>query len=380
MGRTDEGQVVFVRHTLPGELVEAQVTGVGKAGRYLLADAVTILDASAGRVAPVCRWAGRCGGCDFQHASATTQRELKSSVVVDLLLRIGKLSHIRGVPLADAVREVGCDDAAPDYGTGSRSRVRYLVDESGVPSMRGHHSHDLVPVGACPLGGETLAAAATQAELPAGSEVEFILDDDGVVHSVVDGLAEGQDLVVRRVGGRTWHLQPTGFWQVHPRAAEVLTGLVVAAAGFAPGQRVLDLYAGAGLFAAAAALRVGPEGMVDAVESSSESVNDGATALADLPQVMFHAADVGRWLRGNTDRYDIVVLDPPRAGAGATIVRAVCAGEPSVVVYVSCDAATFARDCADFAAGGYELDDLVVVDAFPMTGHTETVARLVPRH
>ena len=380
VGRSAEGQVVFVRHTLPGELVDATITGVGKGGRYLLADATSIIEPAPGRVRPMCDWAGRCGGCDFQHASATAQREIKRDIVVDLLQRIGKLTDIAGTPIADAVRIVDLDapaDASAGYGIASRSRVRYVIGPGGVPSMRGHHSHDLVPVGSCPLGGPALAGklATVSERLAVGAEVECIEDDDAAVHVVVDGEPDDSDLVVRRVGERSWYLQPTGFWQVHPRAAEVLSGLVVEAADFAPGQRVLDLYAGAGLFTAAAALAVGAAGRVDAVESSVESVNDGATALSDLEQVFFHGDDVARWLRSPRGPYDVVVLDPPRAGAGANIVRGIVATQPAVVVYVSCDAATFARDAHEFASHGYRLDDLCLVDLFPMTGHTETVAR-----
>lgn len=376
VGRSDEGQVVFVRHTLPGELVEATVTGVGKGGRYLLANATVIIEAASGRVEPMCQWAGRCGGCDFQHASAHAQRQLKREIVIDLLQRIGKLTAIGGRSLDVALRDAHVADPASGYAVGSRSRVRFVIGPDGVPSMRGHHSHDLVPVGSCPLGGPILATHVSDSRhLPVGAEVEYIEDDDGVIHTVVDGEPMDSALVARRVASRSWHLQPTGFWQVHPHAAQMLTDLVADAADFLPGHRVLDLYAGAGLFTAVAALAVGAGGHVDAVESSPDSVNDGATALSDLSQVMFHVEDVGRWLRSNTGQYDIVVLDPPRAGAGATVVRGIVAAQPHRVVYVSCDAATFARDVSEFAAHGYVLEDLVLVDLFPMTGHTETVAR-----
>ncbi len=385
VGRSAQGQVVFARHTLPGELIDATITGVGKGGRYLLADATTIVEPAPGRVAPMCRWAGRCGGCDFQHASAATQLQVKRDIVVDLLQRIGKLTDIGGRPVSDAIDLVEVQSgmqAGAAYGVGSRSRVRYVMGADGVPSMRGHHSHDLVPVGSCPLGGSALAAAITSTAptLAEGSQVECIEDDDGTVHLVVDGEPLTGDVVVRRVGERSWYLQPTGFWQVHPRAAEVLSELVASAAAFETGQQVLDLYAGAGLFTAVAAVAVGSTGRVDAVESSIESVNDGATALADLEHVHFHGDDVAHWLRANRQAYDVVLLDPPRAGAGTNVVRGIAATRAQVVVYVSCDAATFARDAGQFAAHGYRLETLSLVDLFPMTGHTETVARFAKAH
>ena len=317
VGRADSGQVVFVRHTLPGERVTARVTSVGKGGRFLNADAEEVLQPSTHRVAPACQWAGRCGGCDFQHGDAHVRRQMAVDVVADLLTRLAGIRSIHGKAPAAALAWAELEHGAA--GTGSRSRARYTVGPDGVLSMRAHHSHDLVPVGICPLGLPEAAQAAADFNGDPGSEVEFVVDDDGEVVTVVDGI--GDDLVTRRVNGRVWRLQPTGFWQVHPQAAQTLSDMVSEAVGAKPGEHVLDLYAGAGLFAASVAVAVGGQGRIDAVESSQESVNDGATALADLPQVTFHHADTRRWVRQHRgEAADVVIVDPPRAGVGADAV------------------------------------------------------------
>ncbi|MBU6213784.1 MAG: TRAM domain-containing protein [Actinomycetales bacterium] len=375
VGRADSGQVVFVRHALPGERVTARITAVGKGGRFLNADAVQVLQPSAHRVAPACPWAGRCGGCDFQHADDEVQRHMAVDVVADLLRRLGGVSSIHGAALEVALAWVPLEHGPA--GGGSRSRVRYVVGADGVLSMRAHHSHELVPVGVCPLGMPVAAQAAAAHEGTPGTEVEFVVDDDGEVVTVVDGI--GDDLVTRRVDGRVWRLQPTGFWQVHPHAAETLSHLVCDAVAAQPGERVLDLYAGAGLFSASVAEQVGENGRVEAVESSQESVNDGATALADLTQVTFHHADTRRWLRERRgEAADVVIVDPPRAGVGAEAIADILRMGPRVLAYVSCDPATFARDARAAAEQGYHLTAVTLVDMFPMTGHIEVLGVFRP--
>ncbi len=164
---------MFVRHALPGERVRARVTE--DAGSYLRADAVEILTASADRVPPPCPHAGpgRCGGCDWQHASGAAQRELKASVVREQFARVAGLDV---APMFAAVEEL------PGGLLGWRSRITFAVDADGRPGLHRHRSHDLEPVAACPLGmpgvGDT---AALTRSWPGRSGIEAVRDDDGAV-------------------------------------------------------------------------------------------------------------------------------------------------------------------------------------------------------
>ncbi|MER6800410.1 class I SAM-dependent RNA methyltransferase, partial [Amycolatopsis mediterranei] len=103
---------------------------------------------------------------------------------------------------------------------------------------------------------------------------------------------------------------------------------------------------------------------------------DGERILADLPQVSWHAGRVEHVLESAAKPVDVVVLDPPRKGAGKAVVESIVAGAPDRIVYVACDPAALARDVATFAAHGYSLTDLRAFDAFPMTHHVECVALL----
>jgi tRNA/tmRNA/rRNA uracil-C5-methylase (TrmA/RlmC/RlmD family) len=278
-----EGRVVFVRHALPGERVVALVTE-DRGGSYCRADAVRVLTASADRVEPPCPHAGpgRCGGCDWQHASAAAQRALKAAVLREQLTRLARLPD---VPVT--VEEL------PGGLLGWRTRVRYAIDSGGRTALRRHRSHQLEPVGHCPLGTDAVTAvtAATgDRDWPPGAEIEVVgsgptvllaaaAEDDPRAPAGGSVLA-GPPRVREHAAGRDWELAATGFWQVHPAAADVLAGCVLDFLAPAPGETALDLYAGAGLFAGLFAAAVGPAGRVVAVEADPQAAADARANLA----------------------------------------------------------------------------------------------------
>jgi tRNA/tmRNA/rRNA uracil-C5-methylase (TrmA/RlmC/RlmD family) len=191
---------------------------------------------------------------------------------------------------------------------------------------------------------------------------------------------EGSEVLHEKAAGRMFEVTGSGFWQVHPGAAEALLAAVVEGLDPQPGEAAADLYSGVGLFSATLAERVGPNGRVVAVESDAIAVADAARNLADLPQVEAVVDRVERALRRGTvgQQCDLVVLDPPRVGAKREVVEAVVALAPRAVAYVACDPGALARDVAIFAEHGYRLTSLRAFDIFPMTHHVECVAVLEP--
>jgi tRNA/tmRNA/rRNA uracil-C5-methylase (TrmA/RlmC/RlmD family) len=165
---------------------------------------------------------------------------------------------------------------------------------------------------------------------------------------------------------------------VHPGAAEALAAAVVEGVEPAAGERCWDLYSGVGLFAAALAVQVGHDGSVIAVESRRRASDHARRNLADLPQVRCVADRVDRFVRSRIaqGRLDLVVLDPPRSGAGAKVIQALAKQRPRAIAYVACDPVALARDVATFRHQGYELTSLRAFDIFPMTQHVECVAVL----
>ena len=423
-----QGRVVFVRHALPGETVLARLDAAGADDRFWRADAVQVLRASPERVVPPCRLAGPglCGGCDWQHASLPEQRRLKALVVLEQLTRLGRIDPADVPGLAGLVVEAVPGDVA---GLGWRTRARFAVDAQGRAGLRRHRSHQVVPVPHCPIAHPEVDAVGVGLKHWSGTDaIEVVAAGVGVPAAGWTGTGRAvnpQRLVVlepaagarvsapalsaeaglalrtpeglKRLRGRTWveeqvvldgeprtfRVTGAGFWQVHPGAASTLVQAVLAATDPRPGERAVDLYSGVGLFTAALALRVGVTGSVLGIESDPRGAADARRNLHDLPQVTLETGRVERTLprlmqHGPWGITDVVVLDPPRAGAGRTVMEAVLSTGPRVVAYVACDPAALARDVATAAAVGYRLAGVRALDLFPHTHHVECVATLVP--
>jgi len=377
-----DGQVVFVRHAMPGERVRIAITERTK--NFLRADAVEVLEAAPGRVEPPCPYAGPglCGGCDFQHVDPAVQRALLADVVREQLRRLAGITWDGEVEAVE-----------PDA-LGWRTRVQFAVDRQGRPGLRRHRSHDIIPVDRCLIAHPDLPVVlgrtwdADSVESIVSSTGDRLLVTDATisdeVEAEVDGVVAtdgttrgGRGAVTERVLAADFRVSGSGFWQVHPEAAATLVEAVVEGAAAQDGDTVLDLYAGVGLFSTFLADDVGEDGTVLSVESDRGASRDARRNLHDLPQVTLVGETVERALRQGLlgERADVVVLDPPRTGAKKA-VEGIADLEPRRIVYVACDPAALARDLASFASRGYELSGLRAFALFPMTHHVECVAVL----
>ncbi|MFI0407740.1 class I SAM-dependent RNA methyltransferase [Actinomadura sp. 3N508] len=417
-----EGRVVFVRHALPGERVRARVTE--RAKNFLRADAVEIIEASPDRVEAPCPFAGpgRCGGCDWQHASLPAQRALKAAVVEEQLKRLAGID--RTVTVEEVPYPVD-SDVVPPPGLGWRTRVQFTVS-GGAVGLRRHRSHDIEPIDECLIAHPGVELMGIERKRwPGATGVEGIVSATtgdrlvvlrgrdrrkikvprlDVPVRLVRGKPEpGASLpyVREEVSGRLYQVSGSGFWQVHPGAAQLLADAVVDALEPKPGDIALDLYCGVGLFAGVLADRIGRDGLVVGVESDGQAVRDARFNLRDLPNVSIERGPVeevvadlefGRASAGaktqnkrggghhrgeRLRRADVVVLDPPRTGAGRDVVEHITRLAGRKIAYVSCDPATLARDLAYFGERGWTLETLRAFDAFPMTQHVECLATLV---
>jgi len=349
-----DGQVVFVRHALPGERVIAEVTEVHKG--YARADAVEILEVSADRVTAPCPYShpDGCGGCDLQHASPEAQLEWKRAVLREQFQRLAGLEL--DVPV----------EPLPGDGFGWRTRVRYRVAASGRAGLLKHRSNEVVPIDRCLIAYPSIQAMdVLDRNWPDVDTIDVVAPANG------DAQIAGNGTIIEQAVGREFELEAHGFWQVHPAAADTLADTVVEFLRPRKGERAWDLYGGAGLFSAALA-RQGCE--VTLVESALESVTAARRSLADLPvRVMRVLVENARLSRN----VDLVVLDPPRVGAGARVVRMIDSASPRGVAYVACDPAALARDVRTFLDLGWELGKVRAFDCFPQTHHLEAVAHLV---
>ncbi|MFJ3965127.1 class I SAM-dependent RNA methyltransferase [Streptomyces sp. NPDC090036] len=410
IARTEDGRVLFVRHTLPGEKVVARVTEGDVDSRYLRADAITVLEASKDRVEAPCPYAGpgKCGGCDWQHAKPGAQRRLKGEVVAEQLKRLAGLTP-EEAGWDGTVMPAEGDKLPAGQVPQWRTRVQFAIDEDGNAGLRRHRSHDIELIDHCMIAApgvselgieqqdwpqmatvEAIAASGSQdrqvvltprpggrlplVELDKPVSVLRVEEKDGGVHRV-----HGRPFVRERADGRTYRVGMGGFWQVHPQAADTLIKAVMQGLMPRKGEMALDLYCGVGIFAGALAERLGETGAVLGIESTKRAVEDARHNLADFPRVRIEQGKVEQILpKTGITECDVVVLDPPRAGAGKQTVRHITGLAARRIAYVACDPAALARDLGYFRENGYKVRTLRVFDLFPMTHHVECVAILEP--
>lgn len=408
-----EGRVVFVRYGIPGERVRALVTEDG-GGRHCFAEAVTILRASPGRVEPACPISGPGGAgcCDLAHIDVATQRAVKTAVVSGQLRRIAHLDARETEPSFTV--EPLLDSSSP---TGWRTRVRLGVSRDGMAGFRRLRSNELVTALRCAQPVPGLLSGLDSRRWTPGSELQVVADGDGERHVVEiapaetawrggmsgdtsgvsaqrrrrtatsrrarrerprsERVVEGSGRAVEFVSGWRFEVAATGFWQAHFAAAECYSGVVREWSQLSEGQHAWDLYSGAGVFASVLGSLTGPRGTVEAVESSPSSIRDGEESLANMPQVRFHQGATERVISTLTTAPSVVVLDPPRSGAGKGVISKVAAAQPRSIIHIGCDPAAFARDCALYGDAGYRLARLRAFDAFPLTHHVECIGMFV---
>jgi tRNA/tmRNA/rRNA uracil-C5-methylase (TrmA/RlmC/RlmD family) len=360
------GQVVFLRHGIPGEVVRAEITDISK--KFLRADVVEVIKPSEHRTAAPCSYAGTCGGCDWQHVSLSHQRELKSEVVREQLSHLGGITHVNGKPLAE-FQVV----ALTPHETGLRWRTRNRYSRIGGVSvgLKMTRSHTVIEIDDCLIAVEGSVALAQEKVHLGNDDISTALSSTGQ-HVVVD--RRGGPWLDESVGDRSWRIHAGSFWQVHKDAPEVFVETVRRFANLKAGDKALDLYAGAGLFAASLASDVRESGEVVAVESVIDSMRDARRSCSDLPQLDLITADVTKWITQIDEDFEVVILDPPRAGAGLDVITEIDRIAKRAIVYVACEPSALGRDAKYLADAGWSMTQLVGLDAFPMTGHVECIA------
>ncbi len=360
-----KGQVVFVRYGITGEEAVVEITSTSS--KLARGDAIEILKPSKDRVVPPCKYAvpGGCGGCDFQHIEISAQLELKRSVIREQFSRLGRI-------------EIDLDvlPAEPTNGLHWRTRMDFAISKNGKPGLYSARSKEVTEIDKCLIAIEAINDPAMFSRSWKGDDrLEVAVSSSGEKNVSRGGRSiSGPTQLHEVVGEHTYEISPTSFWQSHSAAPKTLTKLVMDLMALRPGDQVCDLYGGVGLFTAPMAEDVGDIGKVHLIESSHRATQDALKIFEKSKNVVIHSGRVEQKLP-LINRVDVILLDPPRTGAGDMVIKQMVAKKPRTIVYVSCDPASLARDAKALEEAGYHLNHIVGFDLFPMTQHVECVAR-----
>ncbi|MCH9682980.1 MAG: TRAM domain-containing protein [Deltaproteobacteria bacterium] len=401
VGQQEDGLTWFVPGTLPGEVVEVETER--RKARWARGRLVQVVEPGPDRVTPPCSLADRCGGCDWQHIAAARQAEHKRTIVADQLRAlVADEGQVRLAPRVGSAR-----------GYRRRARMHYVREgetlELGFYATR---SREVVDAPKCPVLRPELEQAFSRLRaiahiLPPRGEVLGLSDgqrtmlalpgvrpDDTTLEAAATLLDEQLVGVLLRGGRNQAHVgrakleidggdglssmwaNPFTFAQANAPVNRALVKHVTAMAR-PDGLRVLELYAGAGNLSRALAKTARRVWTLDDDREAAGLLRDMASAQR-LPINSKHgsAPNLLQRLADGDTRYEVVVVDPPRAGMGEAAAAALATVAERRVVYVSCDPATLARDLKPLVAGGLRLVDVTVFDMMPMTAQVEVVVTL----
>jgi 23S rRNA (uracil1939-C5)-methyltransferase len=416
-----EGMAVFALWGCPGDEAEVEITEVSR--RFARGLVRSVIEPSPDRVDPPCPHFGDCGGCQLQHVSYEAQLRHKTAMVRDALQRIGGITDVE---VADTI---GMDEP---WRYRNRAQYSAAVNESGKLALgfARYHSHDVIGLSECNiqhplserirraverllppidqggrersllLGVETFVSFSSGRGLVtlvcegqpaflrplANALTEEVSEVAGVLFARRRGRAAvhrspaeavvGEGHLLEEIGGHTYRVAADSFFQTNPAQTARAVELVIEWADVGGGDTAVDLYCGVGTFLLPLA---GRARRAFGVEGADSAVSDGKANARTwgLRNVTFYQRNVERvlprWVeRGR--RADVVVLDPPRKGAGPIITASVAKLQPRRIILVSCDPATLARDLKHLAELGYPCRRLQPIDMFPQTWHVEAVA------
>lgn len=360
----DDGRVVLVPFVLPHEEVEAEVE---RAKNDLLRGRVVdIKSPSTRRVTPPCPYFYRCGGCQYQHAAYELQLEQKSSILREVLQRVGKIEY---------TGEIDVVSGEPWH---YRNRAQLHI-ENGAAGYFELGSHRLCPIEQCPISSPKLneIIGVLSRELPKlprfRTELELFTNETDVQFHTSDRIPPAASALLGSFGTSApiqyqgFRVSRNSFFQVNRFLIDPLVEASIAAA---QGKTAIDLYAGVGLFSRALAQRFAQVTAVEAGASAHRDLQINVPAVKALQQT------AEQFLAALEDKPDLIVADPPRTGLGKQAVAELVRIAAPRLCIISCDPATLARDLRTLLASGYRIERLTLVDLFPQTFHFETVIHL----
>jgi len=389
VGRSVEGQVVFVPFSAAGDEAEVEIVSVHR--HFVRAEIREILTPGPGRAASACPHYGRCGGCRYQHLTHETELGVKVAQLQAVLQRIGQATALPEVdPIVRSPQPCGyrnklrVEPTGPAFDTGKGLALEYGFCELDNKTF--------FPLDACPLAAPQLNELLPKAQRTAWARKNAARKQPGALtlRLAADGVTR---LYFARAPRRvTWLHEslldravsvPLGaFWQVNTAVAARLAETVATWFAEAPTPVLVDAYAGVGTFSLAVGEGAASRTLIERDEQAMHAASHNHRQWG-LPGCECLGGDVGKLLPGVLKRtHDrgapaTVILDPPRSGCAPTVLRGLAESPASRAIYVSCNAATLARDLKALSAeGGFRISRLAFFDMFPRTAHFESAVLL----
>lgn len=421
-------EAVFVDGTAPGDTVLAHIILAKKS--YAVGKIKKIIRPSKHRIPVDCSSASSCGGCSFRHLDYSLELEEKKKRVEDAFLRIGGIEKpvdeilhgarveryrnkgqypvaltpegktLIGFYARKSHRVVDCRDCLlqPEEFKGILRVVEHWAAVCGVSiysekEKRGALRHIYLRKGF--ETGQIMVCLVVTSDRGLKTEklVEALLKENENIKSIVLNinpkdtnviLSEncvtlwGEDYIEDELCSLRFRISPLSFFQVNPEGAHLLYEKAAEYAGLTGDEVLLDLYCGTGTIGLSMASKakkvVGVEIIPQAVENAKENAKLNKIENAEF--FCDDASGAAKRLSESGEKIDVLVLDPPRKGCSRDVIEAAAKMSPKRIVYVSCDPATLARDCAVFRELGFETEKITAVDMFPRTTHVETVCLL----
>ena len=426
VGKTEDGYVLFIPKTAPGDIVKAKI--LKTLTSYGYAKAEQIVTPSSARIEVDCPVFSKCGGCVFRHISYEKELEIKKNLVNEQFSRIGGF-------------DIVCDGitSSPEV-TGYRNKAQFPIgkDENGLFfGFFAPHSHRIIKCENCALhpkfyedillaikawadkcgvsvydeekqkgllrhvyirdgrqSGEIIVCIIATGKIPAQKKLVDTLLSTGLnIVSVVlcinnkagnEILSDkfltlyGKGFMTDTLCGVEFDISPRSFYQVNHNGAEKLYSIAADYAGLTGKETLVDLYCGTGAIGLSMAKKakklIGVEIIPDAVKNAAANAERAGISNAEF--ICADAGEAALKLAGAGVRPEVIIIDPPRKGLSDDVIAAISDMSPEKVVMISCNSATAARDSRKLADKGYLPIRMQAVDMFPRTGHVETVVLL----
>lgn len=423
IGRLDDGRPIFVSKSVPGDIVDVKIIEDKKS--FCRGTIVKIIKPSSDRIKPPCQYFENCGGCNYQNISYDNQLKYKQEIFQEVLDRAKIKTKPEKIIAASNHHLFYRNSLRFFFFHNSDGKISVARQSITRPIMADRRKSVEIPIEKCLLQSEKsnlivekicdyinknvenrssfwqlkiregkrtadvmIELITFSDDLPDEKEIVEILKKIAGVKSIYHTIAPGKSLlklrrklifgspvIYEKIGGFSFQISPESFFQTNPEGAKTLYDEIKKMADVKFGDSVLDLYCGTGTIGIYLSTLAKKVTGVEVVSQAIRDAKDNAR-INKIKNCEFISADVSKFLNSSVPRFDVVIVDPPRAGLPKDLIFNLKSLNFKRIIYVSCNPSTLARDLKLFEERGVIAEKIQPVDMFPQTHHIELVAKL----